>query len=445
MPKMVSGSIVLAAIAVASSALVAIAASPQPENAGGFRGADRNGILPARGLMKQWPEDGPQLLWQAEVGQGWTAASIADGKVLFCGRAGKGKPGVMVALDLDGKQLWRTEYGPEKHPPRGTPCVSEGLVYYESTDAVLYCLDASTGEVKWSFDAKTLGDTLAKRGGCSASPLVYDDKVIIMLRSPGNEVPGGNDVPSFAAVNKRTGKLAWQGNLGPCPVKRKGWSSDNGSPVLLHAGDTPLAVCQFYRCAAAVNANTGAKVWLEQNGSRQQRRGRTMPVANEGYLFVFGTRMLKVMPDGTFKELWEGKIHVPEYNISYSHSLIKGGRLIAFTPERSMNPTKPGRLRMLDAETGEELASLQCAAKASLIWADGLIYMLDNRPAMSLIDPSNDKLRVISHFNPPVGKYGSGDGVQLFTHPVVAEGRLFLRDQSKVLVYDVRAKGPHSK
>jgi outer membrane protein assembly factor BamB len=410
------------------------------ENSGGYRGPRRDGAFPATGLMKSWPEGGPKLLWEGKVDAGWTAASVADGRVFFCGLDGNGPDGAMTALDLEGKALWRRVYGPDSYKPRGTPCVCEGVLYHHSTVGALYALDAATGKVIWSFDANALGDTLHRCGGNSASPLVCGDVVVITLRSPGNEVPGGNDVPSFVAVDRKTGKLAWKGNLGPCPVKGKGWSSFHASPIPLQAGRTPLVVSQFYRCAAAVRADTGERHWMEENGSKRQKRGTVQPVAGEGYLFVFGTRMLKVAADGSFKELWEGKVHVPEYNISYSNTVIQDGRLIAFTQDRAVNPASPGGLVMLDAETGEQLAALPSGAKGVLLWADGMIYLLDNRPRMTLIEPTKDALREVSSFAPPLPKYGTGDAVQLFTPPVVAEGRLFLRDQSRVLVYDIRAR-----
>ncbi len=430
---------VLIALGLALTAGAAEVSAGPPENSSGFRGPLHNGIYPAKGLLKKWPAEGPKLLWEAQVGKGWTSASVADGRVFFCG--GEGADGVMRALDLDGKELWRTVYGPDNEP-RATPTVVGGLVYYESVAAVLYALDAATGKVNWSFDAKTLGDSMARRGGNSGSPLVMGDLVIFALRSPGGEVDGGQDVPSFAAVNRHTGKLAWKSNLGPCPVKGKGWSSANSSPIALRVGGIDVAVCQFCRCAAAARADSGERFWMELNNPpglpKGSSRGTVQATVNEGFLFAFGTRMLQVGDDGSFKELWEGKIRVLEYNISYSHTIIKEGRLIAFTPAGAVNPTGPGRLRMLDARTGEELASLACAAKGALAWADGLTYLLDNRPCMVLIEATKDLLREVSSFKPPFGKYGTGAYFQLFTPPVVAEGRLFLRDQSKVLVYDLR-------
>jgi outer membrane protein assembly factor BamB len=406
------------------------------ENSGGWRGPQRQGIFPATGLLRSWPENGPPLAWEAAVGRGWSSACIADGRVFWCG-SHDGTNGVMQAFDLDGRALWQTVYGPDASP-RATPTVADGVVFQHTVAGVLVALDAATGQVRWRFDAATLGDTLLRNGGNSMSPLVSGDHVIIALRSPGGSQPDGDRVPSLVAVDRRTGQVAWQGNLGPCPVAKRGWSSAHASPIPVWAGKTPLIVNQFFRCVAAVRADTGEPVWREETGVKDTKRGTVQPVANDGYLFVFGSRMLKIQDDGTFQALWEGKIQVPEYNISYSHSLIRNGRLIAFTPDGAMNPTQPGYLRLLDCETGQELARCASGAKVSLAWADDRLYVLENRPRMVLLSVDADHLREVSAFAPPLRVYGSGDGVQLFTPPVIAAGRLWLRDNDRILVYDLR-------
>ncbi len=81
-------------------------------NSGGFRGPERNGIFPAQGLLKKWPEGLPKLLWEAKVGGGWTGASVAEGRVFFAG--GDGSNGVMRVFDLDGKELWYTICAPAR-------------------------------------------------------------------------------------------------------------------------------------------------------------------------------------------------------------------------------------------------------------------------------------------------------------------------------------------
>lgn len=423
---------VLVALGLTLAAWAAEVSAGSPEKSDGFRGPLRNGIYPAKGLLKKWPAEGPRLLWGVNVGKGWTSASVADGRVFFCGS--EGADGVMRALDLDGKELWRTVYGPDPEP-RATPAVSDGRVFYESVGAVMYALDAQTGKVLWSFDVAKAGDSLPGAGGNSGSPLVLGDRVIVATRSAGDEVP------SFVALECATGKVAWLGNLAPAPEKGKGWSSHHGTPIAVRVGNRDAVFCNFFRGAGAVWADTGEKFWVDSI-VKVKNRGRVQLVSNEGYLFLHGTVMAKTGEDGTITPLWEGKVKVHEYNISYSHTLIKDGRLVAFIPAGAMNPTAPGKLVMLDAQTGEEIAGLPAAAKGTFVWADGLIYLLDNRSAMVLIEATKDNLREVSSFKPPLGKYGTGSMVQLFTPPVVAEGRLFLRDQSRVLVYDLRIGQP---
>jgi len=405
--------------------------APAAENSGGFKGPQRNGMFPSQGLLKQWPEGGPKLLWEAQVGKGWTGASVADGRVFFCGvDEADAANGCMRAFDLNGKELWRTAYGPDKGP-RATPAVAGGRVFYESLGAVVYALDAKTGQALWSFDLVKLGDSVAGCGGNSGSPLVIGDRVIVATRS------GGDEVPSFVAFDCATGKVAWQGNLAPTPEKGKGWSGFHGTPVPVRLGDRLAVFCNFYRGAGAVWADTGEKCWVDST-VKVKNRVQAQIAANEGYLFLHGTVMAKIASDGKITPLWDGKVKIAEYNVSYSHTIIKDGRLIAFTPAGAMNPTLPGKVRLLDAETGTEIGSLDCAAKGALLWADGMLYLQDNRPGMVLIEVTKDVLREVSSFELPFPKHATGDGVQLFTPPVVAEGRLLVRDQSKALAYDLR-------
>jgi len=404
-------------------------------NSGGFRGPGRNGIYPARGLLKEWPEGGPPLLWKAQLGRGWTAAGVSGDSVFFCGQKGDTRLGVMTALDLEGRVLWRTVYGRDSTRPRGSPVESDGMVYHHTVGGVLHAFDAATGELKWSFDASTLGDTLGQVGGNSASPLVYGKLVIITLRDSGGVGESGKQVPCFVGLDKRTGSLEWRGDLGPCPVPGKGWSNSHASPVLADGDGGALVVGQFHRCAAAVDAATGKKLWLletvEKGGRRGWRRvrGAVQPVMNEGYAFLFGSEMFRLGEGGTLEKLWKRHVGIKEYNVSYSHSLIADGRLIVFTP---------GALRLIDARTGEDLASLECEKRGSFVLADAMVYLQDHRPAMTLIEVKKNGLEQVSSFPLPFTVRKRDPGAQPFTHPVVAAGRLFVRYLSSVFVFDLR-------
>ena len=403
--------------------LLACAASVA-ENSSGFKGPHHNGIFPSQGLLKQWPDGGPKLLWEARAGKGWTSASVADGRVFFCGQDETNvSNGVMRAFDLQGKQLWRTAYGPD-NGPRATPAVADGRVFYESIGAVVYALDAKTGHSLWSFALAKIGDSAAGSGGNSGSPLAVGDRVIVATRS------GGDEVPSFVAFDGATGKVSWQGNLAPTPEKGKGWSGFHGTPILTRVGNRDAVFCNFFRGAGAVWADTGEKCWVDPT-VKVKNRGQVQIVANEGFLFLHGTVMARIATDGKIATLWEGKVKIAEYDHSYSHTIIRDGKLFAFTP---------GMILMLDAETGKERGSLACARRGAILWADGLLYLMDEQPAMALIEATPEGLRKISSFALPLPANKSAM-VRLFTPPVVAEGRLFVRDQSKVLVYDLRAQG----
>jgi outer membrane protein assembly factor BamB len=199
-------------------------------------------------------------------------------------------------------------------------------------------------------------------------------------------------------------------------------------PKFPFQGGRDAVFCNFFRGAGAVWADTGAKFWVDPTVKVKNRK-QAQIVANEGYLFLHGTVMARLAPDGKITTLWEGKVSIAEYDHSYSHTIIRDGKLFAFTP---------GKVRMLDAATGEDRGSVACAARGAILWADGLLYLTDERPSMTLIEATQDGLRVVSSFALPLpGQRGAM--VRLFTPPVVAEGRLFVRDQSHVLVYDLRA------
>jgi outer membrane protein assembly factor BamB len=394
----------------------------EPQNVSGFLGPNRNSIYPATGLARSWPAEGPKKLWEAQVAKGWSAPSAANGLIYFAGSVNN--EGRIQALGLDGKEVFNAVCGPEKPSQisRATPSVADGRLYYESTLGVLYCLDAAKGATLWSVDMKEHGESGQDVDAVSWSPLLYGNLVIVASRCKTN------DDPSFIAFDAKTGKLAWKGNLGPCPDKGKTWSSNHHSPILVDTAAGPLAINGYFRCVAAVKANTGDTVWniiLNDPSNKHRKLGAIQPTFHEGYLFLAGTVMQKLQADGSFKTLWEGSIHVPEYNVSYSHTIIRDGRLILFTP-----PV----LTCLEADTGKLINTVPCGGQGSIIMADDMVILFDNRPRVELISVSKEGMKVVSSFTPPIGG-GKNDN---FCHPAVVNGQLILRKFDRVIAYDLR-------
>ena len=120
-----------------------------------WRGPDRDGKYPQTGLLKQWPADGPDLLWSYEgLGAGHGSVSFADDQIYVLGMPDT--MGVIYSMDLEGNLLWKKEYGLEWYAnytgPRSTPTITGRLLYFISGQGVVYCMETESGEIVWSTD-----------------------------------------------------------------------------------------------------------------------------------------------------------------------------------------------------------------------------------------------------------------------------------------------------
>jgi len=241
-----------------------------------WRGPNRDGKSTETGLLKEWPEGGPELLWSAEgLGEGFSTVSIADGVVYTTGIIDK--QGVLFALDLQGKLKWKNTYGPEwtrSHSgTRSTPTVDGDRVYVFSGEAALYCLDAKTGDAKWAVDTKDKFGGKLLKWGVAESVLIDGDKVIC--------TPGGENA-SVVALNKMTGETIWT---------TKGLSEKSGfcSPILVERGSKRLIVTMLAESVVGIDIETGKLIWSTP-AKQSARRGRgsnpITPVYLDGKIYT---------------------------------------------------------------------------------------------------------------------------------------------------------------
>lgn len=192
-----------------------------------WRGPSRDDISTETGLLKQWPEGGPQLLWAASgCGQGFSSVTIADGLIYTAGNFDDET--FVVALGLNGKLKWKSLNGrrwtvpPQKWAKntdgaRATPTVNDGLVYHLNALGRLAAFDAKTGEESWALDIPQKFNSKVPMWGCSESVLIDRNNVICY--------PGGSK-GCMVALNKKTGKLVWVNtDIGDPPA--------NCSPILI--------------------------------------------------------------------------------------------------------------------------------------------------------------------------------------------------------------------
>jgi HEAT repeat protein/outer membrane protein assembly factor BamB len=415
--------------------ITAGAASLSGAQSGGYRGPDRNGIFPAKGLMKAWPEGGPELVWRyGNLGNSWAAVTVTEDTVYA---AGGGSVGRLFAFTLDGRLTWRKRYGPEfsvrYQGARATPQVSGPHVIVTSGLGVVYCLDAATGETRWSVDTAERFENQVPGWGYNITPLVLDGRVILPIR---------RGTCTACALDIATGKTIWANEPSEYAV-------GDSSPALVAWGRTRLVVNNLWNAFVAYEPDTGKIVWRREG---KDRAGTSLtPVCNEGYVLVDDNRqtvMLRPAPDAKgFEELWR-----VDRIFSTAQAVILDGKVFAFG---SMPKTEEGGGRRkrrghaylcYDARTGELLqAEPTGGSPGSIVAADGMLYWLEDGPKLSLARVTARGFSMVSSFRPVVGDK------EMWIHPVIAQGRLFVRSDcaqggdyarsaGKLAVYDLCAE-----
>src|SRR4051794_3570687 len=168
------GSLVLLALAGAASADLPAGPGDWP----GWRGADRTGVSTETGLLKEWPKDGPPVVWKAtNLGSGYSSVSVAGDRVFTVGNQ-RGKSLLVALSRKDGSKLWTAEVGPQGGNLGSTPTVDGDRVYAVGQQGDLVCVDVENGEVKWRKNFKT--DFGGDVGGWkyTESPLIDGDRLI---------------------------------------------------------------------------------------------------------------------------------------------------------------------------------------------------------------------------------------------------------------------------
>lgn len=402
----------LAWLLAASLLATAIAADgPWP----GWLGPRRDGHSPDTGLLKVWPEGGPKLLWKCDtLGAGWSSATVTSDRVYITGTPGDMQ--ILYCFDRDGKELWKVEQGPrcshrQYYGSRSTPVVDGQRLYVTGGDGLVTCHNAADGKILWKCDM--VKEYQGKVGGWrySESVLILDDLAIV--------TPGGEH--AIVALDKATGKEVWKASVSAtagyssCMVVR-----EQGSTIIVNGSQSGLL---------AVDAKTGKKVWTHNFASGNTANVPT-PAFADGHLFWAvgygkGAICFRVRCDGDqwhFDEAWTSK----DLNCHPGNYVVDKGRVYG---------KGKGGLVCVDLKTGETLWSERVPA-GQVSWADGRLYVFaDSRGIASLVEPGDKQGKAVGR----VQVEGEGSS---WAYPVVAGGRLYLRYDTHLYCYDVKATSP---
>ena len=377
-----------------------------------WRGPNRDGISNETGLLKQWPADGPPLVWKAKgAGNGYSSLVISNGKLYTMGLRGDRE--VIVAFDVaTGKEAWATPHGKafrndQGDGPRGTPTVDGDRVYALGGNGDLSALDARTGKIVWTKNILQEFGGSNITWGISESPLVLGNKILVNA--------GGSDA-SIVALNKSDGSVIWKSQS-----DKAGYSS--AIPLTLNG----LTQVVFFtgRRAVGLDANDGRLLWEYRKPANGTANAAT-PIARGNRVFIssdYGTGggVVEIKPDNTAQEIWFSN----NMRNHHSSSVLIGDYLYGYSSSF---------LTAMKFDTGEMAWRDRSVGKGSLVYADGHLYCFSENGVVGLVEAT------------PAGYKEKGrfriqqDSLPTWSHPVVAGGRLYLRDQDTIYAYDVKEK-----
>jgi len=385
-----------------------------------WRGPRRDAVSDETGLLASWPEGGPKRLWTAEdLGKGYSSPVFGGGAAFITGDVREQLR--IFALSPDGKAKWTAVNGAgwKKSFPggRGSCCYDEGRVYHMNAHGRVVCLDAADGKELWAVEVFKRFNAQTPPFGSPECLLVDGERLIV---SPGGK--GG----LLAALSKKTGDTVWACDLAAEGDETAGYSS----PILIERNGRRQVIATSSARTFAADAETGKVLWSFPLDWNKQATS-TIPLFCGGSVFVTNTirtdcTFYRLRPDDANRRAeraWAIKLAN-----GHGSLLCAGGRIYG---------ADQGKLKgwvCVEPETGKVLYVKKDLAAGSAAFADGRLYCLTETGEAALLKPGADGFEAAGRFELVKGKK------DVWAHPVVLDGRLYLRYHEKLYCYDVRGR-----
>jgi outer membrane protein assembly factor BamB len=385
-----------------------------------FRGPNRDGISPDKGLLAEWPEKGPRMIWKAgNLGIGFSSVCISGNRIFTMGD--QDNSSFVVSIDRStGKKLWAKPVGQAGGNYRGTRCtptIDGGRVYAIGQFGDLVCLQAETGKEVWrkKFDR----DFKGALGGwnCTESPLIDGDKLIC--------TPGGMEA-TLIALDKKTGDVIWKSPIGG--------SAGYASMVVSEAAGRRQYVQLLADGVVSVDADTGKLLW-RYNKYAGNTANVPNPIALADQVFCTsgygkGGALLSITPEGAKlnagEEYYKGELGNRHGGVVRVGDFIYGDR------------DDSGHLWCAEWKTGKVIWSArdpkQGRGSIALVYADGHLYCRYNNGVVALVEASPR-----GYAEKGALKIPNSDS-ESWNHPVVIDGKLYLREKDLLWCYDLKVK-----
>jgi len=390
----------------------------------GWRGADRTGLSSETGLLKEWPADGPKLLWKIKgLGDGYSTPSLAGGRIYVMGT--RGQTELLIAVDdKDGKRLWATEVGSlagSRPAPRSTPTVDGDRIYALSSDGKLLCADAVKGDMIWRKNIRADFRGSYGRWAYAESPLIDGDTLVC--------TPGG-DSATLVALNKKTGEVIWKAPVRGAGGGRGGYSTAGYSSVIVAEIGGVRQYIQFLAGGVVgVAAKDGKQLWTYNKPASRSANCST-PIFRDGCVFAAsgynnGGGMARITRDGSSFTAKE------EYFVRAMQNHHGGMVLVG----DHIYGTGANTLLCVNFKTGKTAWQERSVGKGSVAYADGHLYVRSENGPVALVEATPTGYKEKSRFSQP-----DRSGQKAWPYPVIAGGKLYLRDWDTLFCYDIKEK-----
>ena len=404
---------------------VALADWPQ------WRGPERSGVSKESGLLKQWPAGGPKLLWQVnDLGDGYSTPVVVGNRIYMMSNRGMDNEFVQAISAADGKVIWTSRVGnvgnPDQNPSypkaRSTPTIDGAFLYALGSDGDLACLDVKTGKIRWSKNVRKEFGGQPGEWAYAESPLVDGDVVVV--------TPGGPQA-TMAALNKKTGAVIWKSAI------PGGDPAGYASAIVVQAAGRKQYVQLLSKGMVGVDAKTGQFLWRYADVAKGPAQYFT-PVASGEHVYCgalgIGGGMVRLKAEGN------GVVAEPVY---FTRGLPNGIGGAVIVGDHLYGTEVTQKLLAVEFLTGKVMWESKDFGWGSIAAADGHLYVHLVTGDYILAEASPAGFREKGRFtppNPPKHKQVGQFPEMAFTYPVIANGRLYVRDLGTMWAYDIKEK-----
>ncbi len=393
-----------------------------------FRGPGGTGVSAEKGLLKEWPKAGPKLLWQqADIGDGYGSVAVAGPLLYAVSNHGMDDEFVEALRVANGEPVWSARIGvvgnPNQQPPypmaRSTPALDGDRLYVFSSNGDLACLRAATGDILWRKSARTEFGGLPGTWGYGESPLIDGDVVVVS--------PGGAEA-TMVALNKMTGALIWKSAI------PGGDKAAYASAIATMAAGRRQYVQFLDKGLVGVDAKTGAFLW-RYTGTAGGPANIASPIAKGNFVYSTNARRF----NGGLVQLTAVASGVAAEQVYLGRDMPNtlGGQVLVGDVLFGTNQQGPvaadfatGKIHWQDAAFGP----------GAVLHAEDRLYYHAENGEVALVEATAAGYRELGRFTPPNPPKRRDGRERAWSYPVVANGRLYIRDLGCLWCFDVNGE-----